>query len=122
MRTRNATAARMARYDSIARAALPHIEAARTLGIKNARGFAAYLNANCVAAPSGSDWTDSAVLRFLRKLKDLGLDSGSLRPQQARTYGGPRKAHVQKHHVKMPDYLSADDQKWLIEQLAKIAC
>lgn len=84
-KTARATAARAAVYQTKAKAALPHVQAARTTGAKNAAQIAAYLNGHGVPAPTKGTWTESAVLRCLRCLKKLGLAKGSLPPQQART-------------------------------------
>lgn len=90
MKTASATKARMAIYDHAIRAALPRIQSARAVGVKNAAQIAEYLDANGVFAPTNACWTVDAVLRCLRRLKSLGLDMGSLPPQCARAYGGPR--------------------------------
>jgi len=122
MKTSNATAARMARYDSIARVALPYLRSARTGGIKKAKDFAGYLNFYCAPSPSGSGWTVDAVLRCFRRLKALGLDYGSLRPQEARTYGGPRKVRSRTTRLNMPCNLSAEEQVLWDEHIKKFDC
>ena len=92
-----ATTARKAAYEAKAKYALPHIQVARDTGVKNAVGFAAYLNSHGVLAPTNNIWTESTVLRCLRYLKKRGLDTGSLTPHQARKWPVPRKPRV---HVK----------------------
>ena len=77
MRTSKATTARREQYDVAARAALPHIQAARAAGAKCARDFAAHLNGSTVPGPTNGSWSESAVLRCLRHLRKLGLDEGS---------------------------------------------
>ncbi len=77
MRTETATAVRRAHYEAAIRIALPHINAARKEGAKCARHLANYLNNHDVEPPHNSVWTESAVLRCLRRLKQLGLDQGS---------------------------------------------
>jgi len=88
MRTAAATATRTARYDLAVQSAIPHIEAARTLGAKCAEIFASYLNDCSVPAPSGSKWTKDAVLRVLRRAKALGIDKGSSPPASCKTRQG----------------------------------
>ncbi len=87
MRTARATASRQATYDGRTKGALAPIKAARAAGAKNAGQLAVYLNSNQVHAPNNEQWTVSAVLRCLRRLKALGLDRGSLTPHEARSWG-----------------------------------
>jgi hypothetical protein len=84
MRTASAIAARRAEYDAKDKAILAHIGQARANGAKNARQIANELNSTGVPGPTNPIWTESAVLRCLRRLKARGLDRGSLTPHQAR--------------------------------------
>jgi hypothetical protein len=83
-RTAQATAARRADYDEKIIPVAVHIQAARAAGAKNAADFAAYLNPRGIHAPKHKEWTESAVLRCLARLKALGLDEGSLPAHKAR--------------------------------------
>lgn len=83
-KTLSACASRRAKYLASIKSALPAIHAARQEGAKNAREFAAYLNSNAIPAPSNKEWSESAVLRCLRRLRALKLDVGSNLASNAR--------------------------------------
>jgi hypothetical protein len=84
MKTAAAIDMRRSHYRDRDADSLQHIKAARADGAKNARQIAHYLNSKGVPGPTNKTWTESAVLRCLRRLKAQGLDAGSLSPYRAR--------------------------------------
>src|SRR5690242_15901283 len=94
MKTASAIEARRATYSDKDRVNLIHIQGARASGAKNAREIAKFLNNGAVPGPTNATWTESAVLRCIRRLKALGLDEGSLPPAKARRNKGRRPAAV----------------------------
>src|SRR4051812_12908674 len=91
MKTASAVARRRLYYRERDRDSLPHIQDARADGAKNARQLAHILNERGVAGPTNANWTESAVLRCLRRLKAMGLDAGSPPPHRARVTKTVRK-------------------------------
>lgn len=96
MSTQAATRKRKAAYDARCLDAFEHIQGARAGGHKKSHDIASFLNAMGISAPTSDAWTYKAVLRAQKRLKDLGLGDGPLRPSQARSYGGPRKSRERK--------------------------
>jgi hypothetical protein len=84
MRTTSAIEKRRAIYLQKDNGNLSHIQKARAAGAKNARQIADALNSEGVPGPTSPVWTESAVLRCLRRLKALELDCGSLPAHKAR--------------------------------------
>lgn len=97
-----------ARYDAIARNALPHIRAAAKHGAKCAKHFVAFLNAAEVRAPNDTAWNENAYLKARRHLQKLGLDSGPLDYQAARDncfgHDARRAALLKKLHEEGKSY------------------
>jgi hypothetical protein len=91
MKTASAIAKRRSQYRDRDADSLPHIQDARADGAKNARQIAHILNSRSVPAPTNETWTESAVLRCLRRLKAMGLDAGSPPPHRARVNRPMRK-------------------------------
>ena len=91
MKTAAAIAKRRSQYRDKDMDCLPHIKDARADGAKNARQIAHILNTKGVSGPTNDNWSQSAVLRCLRRLKAMGLDAGSPSPQSARAMKTVRK-------------------------------
>jgi hypothetical protein len=91
MKTAAAIAKRRSQYRDRDTDSLPHIQDARADGAKNAGQIAHILNAKGVSGPTNDTWTESAVLRCLRRLKAMGLDAGSPSPHRARVMKTIRK-------------------------------
>ena len=99
-KTHAATASRRAAYLTAIKSAVAAIQLARNSGAKNAREFAAFPNSNGVPAPTKGEWSESAVLRCLKRLKALKLDVGSNEAHSARRKF--RASRRRRHNVSYP--------------------
>jgi hypothetical protein len=83
-RTSRANKVRRERYLSAVHAALPLIRDARAVGLVNAQETAWFLNFKKLPAPNGERWSVDAVLRALRKLRQIGAGDVYMAPNEAR--------------------------------------
>jgi len=86
--TSKLTSTQLKKFDAVTIAAIPAITRARELDAGSSYRFALFLNAAGVEAPNGVFWYDMSVMRAFRRLRELGLDKGSLSPAQAKAVGG----------------------------------
>lgn len=91
---------RRAKYETAIRQVLPRFQLARKCGAKSASQFSECLNVAGITSPSGNAWNEASVLKALKRLKQLGLDQGSLPFHRARAPEMPRSKEWAKESAR----------------------